>query len=90
MNTAALPFDKKSTISIDPRTKIFLTISVSTIMMAGGTGGVMNIVRPYLFLLPMILLMLSKKWKTVARFVMTYTFLFELEITVLPIFLRKQ
>lgn len=84
MNTAALPFEKKSSIPIDPRTKIFLTISVSTIMMAGGTGGVMNLVRPCLFLLPMILFMLSKKWKTVVRFVVTYVVLFALEITVLP------
>lgn len=44
----------------------------------------MNFVRPCLFMLPMILLMLSKKWKTVARFLVTYTMLFALEITVLP------
>lgn len=84
MNAVKLPFEKKTTIPIDPRTKILLTVSVSTIMMAGGTGGIMNIVRPCLFMLPMLLLMLSKKWKTVTRFLITYALLFALEITVLP------
>ena len=44
----------------------------------------MNMIRPCLFLLPMILLILSKKWKTAARFLVTYAVLFALEITVLP------
>lgn len=84
MNAVELPFEKKSAIPIDPRTKILLTVSVSTIMMAGGTGGIMNIVRPCLFMFPMVLLMLSKKWKTVTRFLITYALLFASEITVLP------
>lgn len=32
--TTGLPFEKKAIIPIDPRTKIFLTVTVSTIMVA--------------------------------------------------------
>lgn len=42
--TTGLPFEKKAIIPIDPRTKIFLTVTVSTIMVAGGTGGIMTVI----------------------------------------------
>lgn len=41
-----LKFESKSVIPTDPRTKLFLTVTVSTIMITGGTGGFMNLVRP--------------------------------------------
>ena len=34
-NLKQLPFEQKSIFHIDPRTKIFLTITVTTIMCAG-------------------------------------------------------
>ena len=80
----SLPINKKSIVPIDPRTKIILTVTVSTIMMAGGTGGIMNYVRPCLMALPMFLLLLSKRWKTAAKFSLTYLVLFALEVTLLP------
>lgn len=76
---------KKSVIPIDPRTKIFLTVTVSTIMIAGGTGGMMNVIRPCLMALPMCLFLLSKRWKTVLKFSITYLVLFSMEITLLPL-----
>ena len=51
--TTGLPFEKKAIIPIDPRTKIFLTVTVSTIMVAGGTGGIMTVIRPCLMAFPM-------------------------------------
>ena len=81
----SLPFEKKSVIPIDPRTKIFLTVTVSTIMIAGGTGGMMNVIRPCLMALPMCLFLLSKRWKTVLKFSITYLVLFSMEITLLPL-----
>lgn len=53
--TTGLPFEKKAIIPIDPRTKIFLTVTVSTIMVAGGTGGIMTVIRPCLMAFPMCL-----------------------------------
>lgn len=83
--TAALPFEEKAIIPIDPRTKIFLTVTVSTIMVAGGTGGIMNFVRPCLMALPMCLLILSKRWRSAIKFSAVYAVLFLLELTVLPL-----
>lgn len=39
-----LKFENKAVIPTDPRTKLFLTVTVSTIMITGGTGGFMNLV----------------------------------------------
>ena len=61
--TTGLPFEKKAIIPIDPRTKIFLTVTVSTIMVAGGTGGIMTVIRPCLMAFPMCLLLLSNDGK---------------------------
>lgn len=83
--TAPLPFEKKTIIPIDPRTKIFLTVTVSTIMVAGGTGGIMTFIRPCLMALPMCLLVLSKRWKSAVKFSVVYAVLFLLELTVLPL-----
>ena len=83
--TTGLPFEKKAIIPIDPRTKIFLTVTVSTIMVAGGTGGIMTVIRPCLMAFPMCLLLLSKRWKSVLKFSAMYAVLFALELTVLPL-----
>ena len=81
----SLKFEKKAILPADPRTKLFLTVTVSTIMITGGTGGFMNFVRPCLMACPIVFLLLSKKWKAAARFTVTYAILFALELTVLPI-----
>ena len=79
-----LKFEHNSLIPVDPRTKIFLTVTVSTITMAGGTGGIMNVIRPCLVALPVILLLLSQRWKAAIRFSVTYMVLYGLEIAVIP------
>ena len=81
---SVLPFEKKSLIPIDPRTKIFLTVTVSTIMCAGGTGGLMMFVRPVLMTMPMVFLLLQRKWKSVLRFSVTYAVLFSAELLLMP------
>ena len=48
-----LKFENKSAIPTDPRTKLFLTVTVSTIMITGSTGGFMNLVRPCLMACPL-------------------------------------
>ena len=80
-----LKFESKAVIPTDPRTKLFLTVTVSTIMITGGTGGFMNFIRPCLMACPIIFLLLSKKWVAAARFAVTYAILFALELTVLPL-----
>lgn len=67
-----LKFENKAVIPTDPRTKLFLTVTVSTIMITGGTGGFMNLVRPCLMACPIVFLLLSRKWGAAARFAVTY------------------
>lgn len=67
-----LKFESKAVIPTDPRTKLFLTVTVSTIMITGGTGGFMNLVRPCLMACPIVFLLLSRKWGAAARFAVTY------------------
>lgn len=81
----SLKFEKKAILPADPRTKLFLTVTVSTIMITGGTGGLMKFIRPCLMACPIIFLLLSRKWKAAARFTVTYAILFALELTVLPL-----
>ena len=69
-----LKFESKAVIPTDPRTKLFLTVTVSTIMITGGTGGFMNFVRPCLMACPIIFLLLSRKWVAAARFAVTYAY----------------
>lgn len=57
-----LKFENKAVIPTDPRTKLFLTVTVSTIMITGGTGGFINLVRPCLMACPIVFLLLSRKW----------------------------
>ena len=80
-----LKFESKTVIPTDPRTKLFLTVTVSTIMITGGTGGFMNLVRPCLMTCPIVFLLLSRKWVAAARFSVTYAVLFALELTMLPL-----
>lgn len=75
-----LKFESKAVIPTDPRTKLFLTVTVSTIMITGGTGGFMNLVRPCLMACPIVFLLLSRKWGAAARFAVTYAILFALEL----------
>ena len=70
-----LKFESKAVIPTDPRTKLFLTVTVSTIMITGGTGGFMNLVRPCLMACPIVFLLLSRKWVAAARFAITYAIL---------------
>ena len=54
-----LKFENKAVIPTDPRTKLFLTVTVSTIMITGGTGGFMNLVRPCLMACPIVFLLVA-------------------------------
>lgn len=46
-----------SAFSLDPRTKLLLVVLGSTILIAGGEGGVMKIIRPVILLIPLIFIL---------------------------------
>lgn len=52
----------KKGIKFDPRTKLLLLITLSTLMLSTGNGGLMLYLKPMLAFMPFILLALSKKY----------------------------
>lgn len=78
-------FESKKSIYLDPRTKFFLMIIVTTIMTAGSSVGIMYYIRFATLILPLLLLSIDKKWDIVCRLLITYSILFILELKILPI-----
>ena len=78
-------FESKKSISLDPRTKIFLMIIVTTIMTASSSVGIMYYIRFATLILPLLLLSIDKKWNIVCRLLITYSILFILELKIFPI-----
>lgn len=75
---------KPSYITIDPRTKIFLMVTVTSIMATGSSHGAMFYLRHLLMVLPFIALFISKKGKAAIRFLILYLIIFALNFVVLP------
>lgn len=77
-------FGVKSNISLDPRTKIFLTLTISTILVGRGTTGLMRFISPVLACIPFVLLIISRKYKPALKYLLVYSILFVAEIFLVP------
>ena len=64
---------------LDPRTKLFMLITVTSLMLSTGNSGVMNFVKPVLSIIPFVLLLSEQKWKTAAKYLVLYIVCFVLE-----------
>ena len=62
----------KSFLSLDPRTKIFLLITVTTITCVGGKSKFINYINLFTVILPFIMLILSKKNIIAFKFLFVY------------------
>ncbi len=75
-----LPYTaKRRGLLLDPRTKLFMLITVTSLMLSTGNSGVMNIVKPVLRILPFALLLSERKWKTALQYLLLYAVCFALE-----------
>ncbi len=70
---------KRRGLLLDPRTKICMLITVTSLMLSTGNSGVMNIVKPVLSVIPFVLLLSERKWKTAAKYLLLYAICFALE-----------
>ncbi len=70
---------KRRGLLLDPRTKLIMLITVTTLMLSSGNGGVMNIVKPTLSIIPFVLLLSERRWKTAAKYLVLYAVCFALE-----------
>lgn len=64
---------------LDPRTKLLLLITVTTLMLSTSNQGWMNLVKPLLSLVPFALLLAGRQAKTAAKYLVLYILCFALE-----------
>ena len=71
--------EKHRGLLLDPRTKLLMLITVTSLMLSTGNSGVMNAVKPVLSVLPFILLLTEGRWKTALKYLVLYAVCFALE-----------
>ena len=64
---------------LDPRTKLLMLVTITSLMLSTGTGGVMGLVKPALSVLPFVLLLTQGKWKMAGKYLALYAVCFVLE-----------
>lgn len=70
---------------LDPRTKMLMVVSISTVMISGGMGGLMNIAKPLLATVPMLMLIASRRPRAAAAYAAIYCLCFAGELLLIPI-----
>ena len=58
---------------LDPRTKILLTLTISTVSLMGGSYGIMGIVRLVLAAIPCLLLLASRRFRAATIYTGVFT-----------------
>ena len=58
--------EKRKGILLDPRTKLILLLTITTLMFSTSNEGIMNIVKPCLSLVPFALILSERRFKTEA------------------------
>lgn len=66
-------------ILLDPRTKLLLLVTITTLMLSTSNVGMMNVVKPILSLVPFAFLLGERQWKTAGKYLVLYTLCFLLE-----------
>ena len=81
MNEAALSTtDKNRTgLLLDPRTKLLMLVTTTTLMFSTSNEGVMTIIKPVLSLLPFGLLLSERRLKTAGKYLVLYAACFGAE-----------
>ncbi len=64
---------------LDPRTKLVLLLTITTLMFSTSNEGIMNIVKPVLSLIPFGLILSERRFKTAGKYLILYMVCFGLE-----------
>lgn len=70
---------------LDPRTKLLLVFTSGSILITGSPGGMMDIVRPVLSFLPLLLFGLSGRLAWTIKFTVLYSVAFLAEYFIMPL-----
>lgn len=81
MSAAAFPAagEKRKGLRLDPRTKLVLLLTVTTLMFSTSNEGIMNIVKPCLSAVPFVLILSERRFKTAGKYLLLYAACFVLE-----------
>lgn len=69
---------------LDPRIKMLLVVTIATILISGKTDSVMYVIKPALTAIPLLLSLLSGKWKAAVIYALLYGCAFTGEIFLIP------
>lgn len=70
---------RENGLLLDPRTKLLMLVTITTLMFSTSNEGIMNIVKPILSLIPFALILSEKRFKTVGKYLLLYILCFLLE-----------
>lgn len=70
---------EKQYIVLDPRTKLILLVTISTLMLGGGNEGIMAIIRPMLCAVPFLLFLFERRIKPAVKYLVLYLACYALE-----------
>ena len=62
--------EKRKGILFDPRTKLVLLLTITTLMFSTSNEGIMNIVKPCLSLVPFVLILSEHRFKTAGKYLL--------------------
>lgn len=70
---------EKKGLTLDPRTKLLLLITITTLMFSTSNQGIMNVIKPVLSLVPFALILSERRFKTAGNYLILYILCFALE-----------
>jgi len=76
---------EKRGILFDPRTKLLLLLTITTLMFSTSNEGIMNVVKPVLSLVPFGLILSERRYGTAAKYLVLYVVCFVLERAALTV-----
>ena len=75
---------KSGALTLDPRTKLLLIITITTILLSGGNGANLTIMKPILAATPMLLLLGSRQFVGALVYLSLYALGFAAELYLVP------
>ncbi|WP_294345470.1 energy-coupling factor transporter transmembrane component T [uncultured Clostridium sp.] len=80
METSIIDIEEsKVVLALDPRTKIFMLITITSLLLSTGNTGVMNIIKPILSAIPFLLLISEKQFRVAIKYIILYSLCFIVE-----------
>ena len=70
---------RENGLLLDPRTKLLMLVTITTLMFSTSNEGIMNIIKPILSLIPFVLILSEKRFKTAEKYLLLYILCFLLE-----------